>query len=133
MSGMSFIVHRSSLIAYRSAFSAGLLLLLAAGCQEPPDEHVPPVVRFLSPANGDTLQAGMFEASAIATDSAGMKRVSFWRDSTILGFDEYPIGDTWSVRVDGRTGFLGSRRLAANAIDQADNQGFDTVRVFFVP
>lgn len=126
-------MRTASFIVRHSAFIAGLLLLLSVACQDSPDEHVRPVIRFLSPANGDTVRAGTFEVSAIATDNAGMKRVSFWRDSTLLGFDEFPIGDTWSVQVDGRTGFLGSRLLATNALDQADNQSFDTVRVFFIP
>jgi hypothetical protein len=109
------------------------LLLLGLGCPSEPDDKVHPVTRFLSPASGDTVPAGIVSMSAIATDDVSVRRVTFWRDSTLLGFDEYPAGDTWSVLVDARTGFPGWRHLAANAIDRAGNQSFDTAWVFFTP
>jgi hypothetical protein len=112
---------------------AAVLLLFTSQCQDSPDERVHPVVHFLSPAPGETLSVGIVQLSALATDNVAVKRVSFWRDSTLLGFDEHPSGDTWSVRVDARAGFLGWRRLAANAMDRSDNQSFDTTWAYFVP
>jgi hypothetical protein len=131
---MSFIVQCSSLTVHRSVLAAGLLLLLSIACQNTPtNDHTPPEVHCFSPAYGDTLQAGIFTMTALATDDAGMERVTFWRDSTLLGFTDHHAGDTWSLVVDGRTGFLGTRLLGANAVDLAHNQASDTIRVFFVP
>ena len=125
---MSFFVCRSTL-------ATGLLLLLSIACQEAPtNDYTPPEVRFLSPAYGDTLTPGIFTLSAIATDDVEMSRIVFWRsDSTILGFTEYPNGNTWTLSVDGRTGFSGAVLLFANAVDHADNQSFDSTRVYFLP
>jgi hypothetical protein len=111
-----------------------LAVLLAPGCNSKiPPVSGPPSVHVISPLNGDTMSAGIFNFTAVAEDTIAMQRVDFWCGSEMLGFSEWPAGDTYSIAVDGRTGFSGSLVLTADAVDSANYQFFDSVRVFFKP
>ena len=110
---------------------AAISALTLVSC-EPTDDFTPPTVRVISPHQGDTLGSGSFTMTALATDDYEMQRVCFWADNDLLGFDEFPHGDTYRLAVDGAR-LSGWMMLEANAVDRARNQSFDTVRVYFTP
>ncbi|MEO0107818.1 MAG: Ig-like domain-containing protein [candidate division WOR-3 bacterium] len=106
-------------------------LLIASSCLLSQSDRVRPLVHFVSPHAGDSLGPGLFQLKAVATDDKRMSRVVFWARDKMLGFDRFPVADTYELTVAQDSSLQGSYLLTADAVDWAHNEGFDTVRVFF--
>ena len=104
------------------------LALLASCHMTWPTENVPPSVKFIQPQNGDTLQPGIYEMSAYATDNQQVDIVVFWVGTEMLGMLEYNPSDTYRLTVDAPDG---SYQLRVEADDHSHNRAFDYVTVHF--
>ena len=107
-------------------------LLLMAACDSPPttNDTVKPVIRFVNPQDGDTLEPGAYVLVAVATDDQEMRNVVFWQDSTMLGWVR-PLGtDTFRCGWDNRDDTARAYWLEAEALDRARNDTCQVIRVY---
>jgi hypothetical protein len=103
------------------AVAFALLSFLPAGCDQGLPDTVPPVISWVYPHDGDTVDPGIYTMVTVATDDRRMGFVVFFAGTEMLGMVRTAQADTYRVAVDCRadTGHL--YRLRAFTYDYADN------------
>ena len=114
---------------FTTAFA--LLALVPAGCDNAgsPDT-VPPVISWVYPADGDTVDPGVYTLVAVATDDRRMRLAAFFVGYEMLGLIETPQADTYRVAVDCRADTGHVYRLRAYADDWAGNEAHSDITVY---
>ncbi len=88
-------------------------------------DTTPPTASITSPANGAVVN-GIVTVSATASDNAGVTKVEFYADTTLLGTDTAaPYSQAWDTSAYTQ----GSHQLVAKAYDAAANVGTATITV----
>ncbi|HTW92775.1 MAG TPA: Ig-like domain-containing protein [bacterium] len=109
-----------------------LAAILPSGCdrksQQP--DTTPPVLSWVYPHDGDTVAAGVYELTVLATDDQQMKDVAFFNGPDLLGLIDTPQGDTYRVAVDCRADTGHVYQLRAYARDMALHQVESDVTVY---
>lgn len=113
------------------AVAFALLALLPAGCDNagPPDT-VPPVLSWVHPQEGDTVDPGVHTMVTVATDDRRMRWVVFFIDAEMLGMVSRSQADTYRLAVDCRADTGYAYQLRAFAYDYAYNGTFAAVSVY---
>jgi hypothetical protein len=104
-----------------SIIALALLALLPAGCDNRLPDTVPPVISWVYPHDGDTVDPGVYTLVATATDDRQVDYVVFFAYTEMLGMVTTAQSDTYRVAVDCRADTGHAYRLRAFAYDQADN------------
>jgi len=105
-----------------------LLALLPVGCEEPDTSY--PTVRWVYPADGDTVDPGVHELVTVATDDREVRRVFFFVYSEMLGIVDRLDSDTFRLKVDCIADTLPVYRLFASAEDFGGNMTQEDVTVY---
>src|SRR5512137_675045 len=107
---------------YILAAAFALLSFLPASCDNAgtPDT-VPPEISWVYPADGDTVDPGVYTLTAVATDDRQMDFVAFFVGTEMLGLVSTAQADTYRVAVEcfSDTGHV--YELRAYAYDKAPN------------
>ncbi len=113
------------------AVAFALLAFLPVGCDKarPPDTE-PPVISWVSPHDGDTVDPGIYTLVTVATDDRRMRWVAFFVETEMLGMVSESQGDTFRLAVDCRADTSRVNQLRAYARDDADNDTFAVVTIY---
>lgn len=113
------------------AAAFALLSLLPAGCDKTqlPDT-VPPVISWVSPHDGDTVDPGVYTLVTVATDDRRVRWVAFFVETEMLGTVSESQGDTYRLAVDCRADTASVYQLRAYARDYGDNETLAVVTIF---
>jgi hypothetical protein len=96
--------------------------LPSSGCDsESQPDTVPPVISWVYPHDGDTIDPGMYTLAARATDDREMDFVVFFAGAEMLGMVTTPEADTYRVAVECSSDTARVYVLRAFAYDKADN------------
>ena len=107
-----------------------LLAFLPAGCDQELPDTVPPVISWVYPHDGDTVDPDVYTLVAVATDDRRMDFVAFFAYTEMLGMVTTAQADTYRVAVDCRTDTGHVYLLRAFAVDQAENETSANVTVY---
>ena len=97
-----------------------LLALLPTGCDNQSPDTAPPVIGWVYPQDGDTVDPGVYTLVATATDDRRVDFVVFFVYTEMLGMVTTAQSDTYRVAVDCRADTGHVYRLRAFAYDEAD-------------
>jgi hypothetical protein len=106
-----------------------LFALLPAGCDNQLPDTVPPVVGWVYPQDGDTVDPGVYTLVATATDDRRVDFVVFFAYTEMLGMVTTVQSDTYRVAVDCRADTGHVYQLRAFAYDQAENGTYADVTI----
>ncbi|MCP5477162.1 MAG: PHB depolymerase family esterase [Rhodanobacteraceae bacterium] len=94
---------------------------IRVGNASEPADTTPPVVNLSAPANAATV-SGTVDLTATASDAAGVTKVEFYANGSLLGVDlSSPYSWSWNTAAMAD----GSYALMARAFDAAGNMGSD--------
>jgi len=89
-------------------------------------DTIDPVVAFVYPTNGASLEPGSVIVKAVATDNNEVVKVVFYDGTDTIGTDNSGNNDTFDITWSAT---LGAHTLKAKAFDAADNSAEATVSV----
>lgn len=98
-------------------------------------DNTPPVVSWVSPASGSTITISPVTLQATATDNVAVTGVEFlystdgFITSTLIGIDNSPEGNVYSVNWEPGALPAGSYQLRARAVDQCSKTAWEDISV----